>query len=595
MSFRTTLIWLAIGAILFAFIFFYQRHARIKGPLADGHGFPRIDPAEVVSVQVRPGLELEILAVRTNTAWQLMEPLVWPAQSLSLETFLSTLAKAQPAAVISPAEVRANPKAETDYGFDSPRASIILRQAAGRIHILVGSLTAPGDQFFLQVVGVEPVFVFGTDLLKVIPKTVNEWRDTALVDLNRNPVDSVTVTSAGKTFTLQRDMAKTWSMVFPIKARADQARVHDALERTHSLRAVEFISDDPGFEREAVGLQPPKLQLSLANGTNAPTTLSFGRSPTNNEAQVYATRSGWNTVVTVAKQFVEAWEQPVSAFRDPFLLSSPNPVEAVRVSGPDPFSLEWQPSGGWRIAPSNWPGDADLSREFIARLNALRIVQFVKDVVTEPDLPGYGLDNPSITYQVRFGSAPGTTNQVELQFGGMKESAVFARRTDETSIYAIGTNEFRALAAAPWQLRERKLWSFSLDDVKGVTVRNEGRMRTILRQGTQNWQLAPGSQGIINDLAVEETVRALANASVDGWAGFGAAQRELFGINDTSFDLLVEFKDGRSTRIQFGHLTPSEGAYAAVNLDGQVWIGEFPWIVCRDITAHLAPPEPAPQ
>ena len=32
----------------------------------------------------------------------------------------------------------------------------------------------------------------------------------------------------------------------------------------------------------------------------------------------------------------------------------------------------------------------------------MEIVQFVKDVVTEPDLPGYGLAVPSVQYQLEF-------------------------------------------------------------------------------------------------------------------------------------------------------------------------------------------------
>jgi hypothetical protein len=595
MSFRTTSIWLAIAAVLFAFIFFYQRHARVSQPSSRAISFPNIDPAEVTSVQVRPGSELEILAVRTNISWRLVEPFEWPAQALSLETFLSTLAKARPVAVISPAEVRSKSNAQQEYGFDSPQASIILRQGSNRLHMLIGGLTAPGDQFFLQVVGTETVFVFNADLLKIIPKSINDWRDTALVDLNRNPVDSVSVTSGGKVFTLQRDPSKVWSMAFPIKARADQARIHDALERTHSLRVLEFISDDPTFDLEPLGLQPPRLQVSLAQGTNPPTLLLFGRSPTNNSTHVFATRSGWKTAVTVAKQFVEVWENPVFTFRDPYLLSNPDPVQSVVVSGKDPFHLEWQPSGGWRVAPSNWPGDPDLAREFIARLNGLRIVQFVKDVVTEPDLPGYGLDSPAISYQVRYASPPNTTNQVELQFGASQDATIFSRRTDETSIYAISTNDFHALPSAPWQLRERKLWNFPMEEVKRVTVRTDGRVRSILRQGPQSWQLEPGSQGVINDLAVDETVRGLSTASFDKWVALGTDERGRFGISDTSFQLVIEFKDGRTSRLEFGDLTPSQGAYAAVNIDGLVWIGEFPWILCRDVSTHLAPPMPAPK
>ncbi len=58
-------------------------------------------------------------------------------------------------------------------------------------------------------------------------------------------------------------------------------------------------------------------------------------------------------------------------------------------------------------------------------------------------------------------------------------------------------------------MRERRIWNFSTNDVVRVTIRQQGRVRQIVRNGPHDWSLAPGSQGIINDLAVEETVSGL--------------------------------------------------------------------------------------
>jgi len=590
MSFRTTLLWLAVAAGLLAFIVLYQQHARQAPPPVAAEAFPTIDPDAVDLIQVRPGNELEIRVLRTNAEWRVVEPLSWPAQPVSIERFLSTLATLAPAAYIKPAEVRALKSPEEEYGFKTPRASIILRQADTRLHMLVGAMTAPGDQFFLQVVGREGVYIFNADALKIIPANVNEWRDTALVDLNKNPVDYVSVTNAGKNFTLQRDAARVWRMIHPIKARADQARIHDALERTHSLRVERFVSDDPAADLESFGLRPAAMNLYLRLSTNTPVELLFGRSPTNEADKVFATRGGWKTVVTVPKPFVEPWQQPLESFRDPFVLSSSDPVQSLSVAGKEDFLLEWQAGGGWRIAPSNWPGDADLVKEFIARLNGLKVAQFVKDVVTEPDLPPYGLNNPSAKYVLLYAPAAGVTNQVELQLGIEQDGKIFARRTDEASIYALSTNEVRQLADAPWQLRQRRVWDFSIEDVQRVVVKTEGRQRELIRSGPRKWELGPGSQGMINELAVDETVRALCNVAVDRWAGLGAARREEFGIQDGGFDLTIALKDARTVTLQFGRMTPSQGAYAGVTLDNLVWIGEFPWIVCRDVVSHLAPP-----
>ena len=56
-------------------------------------------------------------------------------------------------------------------------------------------------------------------------------------------------------------------------------------------------------------------------------------------------------------------------------------------------------------------------------------------------------------------------------------------------------------------MRERRIWNFSTNDVARVTIRQQGRVRQIVRNGPHSWSLALGSQGVINELAVEETVQ----------------------------------------------------------------------------------------
>ena len=71
-------------------------------------------------------------------------------------------------------------------------------------------------------------------------------------------------------------------------------------------------------------------------------------------------------------------------------------------------------------------------------------------------------------------------------------------------------------------MRERRIWNLSTNDVAGATIRQQGRVRQIIRNGPHDWSLAPGSQGIINVLAVEETVSGLCQLAA---VGLGGARR----------------------------------------------------------------------
>ena len=106
-----------------------------------------------------------------------MEPLVYPAQGTNIDHLLDALEELRPGTYITPAEIRNRPKAEEEFGFTSPQFTIILQQSGYRAHLLVGSLTAPGDQVFVKVVAREGVYIVDAGLLKYLPRSVHEWRD----------------------------------------------------------------------------------------------------------------------------------------------------------------------------------------------------------------------------------------------------------------------------------------------------------------------------------------------------------------------------------------------------------------------------------
>lgn len=588
MSAKNTWLWVFVAACLFAFIYFYERPARLA-PAPPARIFPKLHPAAVKFVQVRPAgpVQLEIRADRTNDAWLLRsEPLVYPAQSEKVGALLDALAQLTPATYITPAEMRNRPKADEEYGFASPQASLILEQSNYLVHVNIGARTAPGDQLFLQVVGVEGAYVVDADLLKLIPTTANDWRDTTLINLDGLTFDRLAVTNNAKAFVLvlQRDLTnQLWRMVWPLRARADNGRVEECLLKLQDLRVRRFITDEPKPDLESFGLAPAALELALALGTNTVAALQFGKSPTNDAGALYARRPGLSSVFTVPRDLVSPWQrESVNDFRDPHLLTLTEPVQLIVARGREPFSLQRDTNGAWQILPEGLTADAALVRDFLSVLTDAQIRQFVKDVVNPPELPDFGLA-PQLRQYVLFSqstnSAGSTSNRqiAELDFGCVtnQPDRAFARRADETPVYAISTNDFTRLPATGWQLRERKLWDFPMTNIARVTIHQQDKTRQILHNGPQQWSLAPGSQGIINDLAVEETVRGLAQASVREWLARGETNRAVYGFGDNPYEITLELKSGAKSTLQFGSET-SVGSVCAVLLDGQLWFGEFP-------------------
>jgi hypothetical protein len=249
--------------------------------------------------------------------------------------------------------------------------------------------------------------------------------------------------------------------------------------------------------------------------------------------------------------------------------------------------------------PQDLPADAGLVKDLLSALSALRIVEFTTDAATAPDLPPYGLASPTRQYTLRApatNSPSGLTNAIiaQLNFGTNQADKVFAQRVDEPGfVYAVKLTDFQRLPAAGWQMRERRIWNLSTNDVARATIRQQGRARQINRNGPHDWSLAPGSQGVINDLAVEETVSELCQLTAAAWVGRGAADRARYGFSENSHQVALELKNGEKASVEFNIVAASGVPYGAVALAGEPWVFECPAWLYEYVQRYLSvPPNP---
>jgi len=601
MNSRLTWFWIVLAGALLAFIYFFQIR-QAKPPQGPDRLLPDLKASSVTAIQVRPGApgQLALRAERNEAGgWDLTEPMVYPALATNVERLVGSLISLEAASRLGPQELRSHRNPDQEYGFAVPQASIILQQGESRAHLLVGALTPPGDQVYLQIVGREGIYVTDAQWLTNFPKSPNDWRDRALVHEDLRQFDHLAVTNNSRAFILERDAQHVWHMTWPLNpARADNARIHEGLARLQRLHVLAFVSEDASADSETTGLAQPTLEVAFGTGTNTQLVLQFGKNPPQSTNQVYARRVGKPSLFSVDSDPLAPWRSTsVNDFRDPHLLTVTPPVDLVEVRAGNPFSVQRQTNNAWRVLPDDLPADPNLVQEVISTLAGMSVIQFTKDVVNPPDLPEFGLATPARSYMIKCPAAnseAGATNFIitELSFGTVtnQPEKVYARRADETAVYAVSTNDFYRLPTHSWQLRDRVFWAFSADDVTGVLVRQGDKSRELIRNGPHQWAFAPGSQGIINDLAVEESMRGLALTSAVRWVARAPESPAQDGFSPAGYRLLIKLKNGQSLEMQFGDEAPSKNRYTAITIDGQLWVFELSWTIYRDLSTYLAIP-----
>ena len=287
------------------------------------------------------------------------------------------------------------------------------------------------------------------------------------------------------------------------------------------------------------------------------------------------------------------WRGTVNDFRDPHLLELTAPVAEIEVRGQSNFTLQWPRSNDWCVVGEKFPVDAENVQAFVKLLAGLRVAEFVKDVVTAPDLPVYGLDTPA--RQITLRSAIGDSNAVIAQLSfGTQTNGIFVRRADEDFIYSITAEDFNRLPEWGWEFRERRIWNFAESDVAQITLHQNGRTRTMIRSGPNKWSFAAGSQGIINPPAIEETAHRLGELAAVGWIARNMTEPEKFGFNTNNLQIAVELKTGEKFSVDFGAPISDQTALAAVILDGERWAFVFPPILYQFVLSYLTIPANVP-
>ena len=602
MNSKTTGIWFVIAAALLAFIFIFEHYLR---PVATGPAslLPGLRPAAVTSVQVFPGA-LKIEVNRTNGGWVLTSPVSYPAQTAAIGALLDAIQKLAPEK-ISAAELREHKNSDAEFGFENPQATLVISAGEQIWQLKAGNRTAPGDQVYLRVVGVDGAFVADAGWLRLIPHAADEWRDTALVSAGQNSFDWIVLTNGAKVIELRRDPTnRLWHMIRPLQARADMDHISDALQRLATARVTQFITDDAKADPAAFGLQPADLDLWLGRGTNLTAAVHLGRSPTNNATQVYAKRedwnaaiTNWNTVVTTAREPLAPWRGAVNDFRDTRLFELTAPVAEIEVRGQNNFILRQQGSNDWRIAGEKFPADADNVQLFVKTLADLRIAEFVKDVATAPDLAAYGLAPSQSQREIILRYKAGDTNAViaQLDFGAAGTNEVFVRCAGEDSIYAVTAQDFNRLLESDWEFRDRRIWDFKAEDVAQITIHQGGRIRQIVHNGPGKWSLAAGSQGVIEGKSIEQAAQQLRQLTALAWFARNLTEPEKYGFGTNNLQVTFELKGGEKDTVDFGGEYPQrQTGLGTVTLDGDRWAFFFEPAAYQFVLSFLTIPANVP-
>ena len=314
----------------------------------------------------------------------------------------------------------------------------------------IGDKSPTGADVFAMRGREKKVFLLSSGQDSTFNKSSFQLREKGLLTFDRDKVDALDVTAAGKTVAIVKAGGE-WKLARPIQVRADFSVIEGLVGRlqTAQMKSIVAAEATPA-DLKKYGLDKPGVTVNLNAGSARATLVVGGKAAENT---VYARDTSTAMIVTVESALLDDLKKTADDYRrrDLFEFRAYNAdrVEITRggqaivfertkappaVTQPDAGGNKWK-----RVSPNPADVDRDKVDALLARLAGLRATSFVESTAKT------GLDKPAMTVSVKFEDGK---KEERISFGQAGADTFASRPGDPGAMKTdtTGVNEsFKAL------------------------------------------------------------------------------------------------------------------------------------------------------
>lgn len=438
---RSTLILLLLAASLGGYIWFVERKREPSSdtPKAE-RVFADLSQDDITALTLQAGNGDVTTLKKVGAGWKIETPVQVDADASEVSGVTSNLAALDITRVIEE-----SPKALDAYGLDAPRLEVTFTAKGTARTLLLGAKTATGGDVYAKVDDAARVFLVPQWLEQGLDRTTFQLRNKAIVSVDREAIDHVSIIGAPGTIELKKD-GDAWRLLQPVAARADAAEVGALLSRLASGQMQAIVAEQPAT-LDTYGLQPPRTTVTVEGGGTRLAQVLVG-TPSGDTA-VHARDAARPLVFTVERALADDLQRTADSYRakDLFAYRVFNLTRLVVTRGDSARTFERKRTGTGTDTVDTWaqtsPADASVTATVIddiaSRLATLRAEAWT----TVPASP-----TPVLTVEATFGE--GARERVAIvQAGGQ----MFAIRDGEPGAARLTapavTDVLQALEPAP--------------------------------------------------------------------------------------------------------------------------------------------------
>jgi hypothetical protein len=380
--------------------------------------FGTIASDDIEEVRIALNEDEPARVTRTDGTWKLVEPAAAEADASEMSSISSSLSTLDIERVVDE-----TPTDLAQYGLAPPRIDVAfkVKGQAGEKRILLGDKTATGGDLYAKLADSPRVFLVSSYVESTFRKDPFSLRDKSILKVDRTQVDGFSASSGATTLEFAKS-GSDWTILAPIKARADFGTVEGAIERLASAN-MQSLTAESAADLSQYGLDRPTATMTVKSGSSS-ATLILGKTE---NAVVFAKDSSRPLIFTVAPTLRDDVIKPLGDYRrkDVFDFRSFTATRVEFTRGGDTQVFEKSKSKDkdgkeidvWKDAKG---GTVDTMKveDLLTKVSGLRASSF------EATTPA-ALKTPAVTIRAQFDSKSETVTI------GRAGSDAFAARSDE--------------------------------------------------------------------------------------------------------------------------------------------------------------------
>jgi hypothetical protein len=277
-----------------------------------------------------------------------------------------------------------------------------------------------------------------------------------------------------------------WQILEPVKARGDRGPIDETVTSVVTTRMDREIESAPTALGD-FGLDKPAAEVTLRLKDGKQLGLVLGaKSPTG--VWVYAREAGKPAVFVVGDSVLRDTTRPLVDFRDKAVLAfDQKDVTALEIITRDDSIAVEQADGRWKLnRPRALPADGDTLRDFLEKLRAARVKEFVAEAPRS--LEPFGLDRP-VKVSIHTGrDKDRATKTLLFGRGDPAKKGVYAMRAGESAVVVIPDETWAAVPKNVAVLRDKTVVEVERDKVTRLEIESPKGAVT-LAQENGRWKI----------------------------------------------------------------------------------------------------------